>query len=501
MLVQAGHGGVPVKLMKLSTYDTLNGIELAGHGRLPFYHKPQVEEIKAAFLRLSDDESAWKRYIEEQTARASKITEFAKSCRIWTETIATSRALELRQMRQRRFEAITERLRRLGWGDELDKLVDHNYKDYRALKELSSVRLPKHLTDYGWETISDELVTFMQCVKDRRILEEREAILRKRFASLSSAVSEFYLQPQKTKETEYKPAAVDFAFMPEIRDIIEAPHTEELGPDNMEALRALLPALVDRWQADVRAQLTLLLKENITELPNGTILLHMAVAHFQCNVCSRLLQYPNVIAHACLRSYFHNVDLSDNDFYKGVICEATLSSPWSVARLRCPSTTLLAQIRKIIQVSGKDPDQAPREEMDDLDVRVCFADGEVSRKRSIMVWTAAVRLAYKHIQTGLPMDTKFWQIVTPEDYSVVRATEDDQLTAVAEGFKFRQYWCCSLCSNRTVYMRSAFVVGHHLRTQHAVDDSAFEENMYWHPDGVPAPFEPKIVHLGTDSSW
>lgn len=149
MLVQAGHGGVPVKLMKLSTYDTLNGIELAGHGRLPFYHKPQVEEIKAAFLRLSDDESAWKRYIEEQTARASKITEFAKLCRIWTETIATSRALELRQMRQRRFEAITERLRRLGWGDELDKLVDHNYKDYRALKELSSVRLPKHLTDYG----------------------------------------------------------------------------------------------------------------------------------------------------------------------------------------------------------------------------------------------------------------------------------------------------------------------------------------------------------------
>ncbi|KAF9804693.1 hypothetical protein IEO21_09282 [Rhodonia placenta] len=92
----------------------------------------------------------------------------------------------------------------------------------------------------------------------------------------------------------------DIITMPEIREIVHSSNDAALGSQSEEKVRALLPSLVDHWQTRAREELTRL-ASRWTKCAEGADVLSLAATHFVCSVCTKLLPYPEVLAHNCLR--------------------------------------------------------------------------------------------------------------------------------------------------------------------------------------------------------
>ncbi|KAI0928373.1 hypothetical protein AcW1_005636 [Taiwanofungus camphoratus] len=421
------------------------------------YHVPQISAFERRWADVEQDEEKSKRFIEEQTAVVKQIKEHADLCKAWAFEKANTRANELDDIRGKRLESIITRLRELGWDEDLNYI---QARKYYQLTTLPQVRVAKTLTDRGWVKIRDEVVACMESVKARRLAEEWKSILERRLDAFSSMMTSFYSEKRRTIADEMKPLFADFAFMPEIRNLIEAPRTTNITSDTFLAIRGQVPALIENWEVDVKERLAALITERI-DVAENVDPVDLAVAFFECRNCQAVLEYPDVVGHPCLRpNYYSYMNMSVAGIYDRVAFAMAGARKWSCSTLGVSNT--FQRVRSIVQACGKDPSSTTRQEMDDSDIRL-WQRNRVSHVgvKEITTWRAAAQL-----KNGCDDG---WDVVSEDEKKRAKELEAsyyEKYPDTVSRFIHQRRWCCSLCFDwrgRNCYLSS---IVNHLRAKY-----------------------------------
>ncbi|EED78889.1 predicted protein [Postia placenta Mad-698-R] len=169
-------------------------------------------------------------FSDTRKAQVAEVENHANLCRQWEKAKAASRAEEVKRLKRDRFQSALDRLRQLGWGDELDLLAP----EYKPLTRHEPLRVAHELTDRVWQNIGGGVVAILEDIRDERYRMKHTEILQKRLNALCNVIFNKYSNPPRTVETEYKPHMRDIITMPEIREIVNSSNNAALGSRNEE---------------------------------------------------------------------------------------------------------------------------------------------------------------------------------------------------------------------------------------------------------------------------
>ncbi|EED81346.1 predicted protein [Postia placenta Mad-698-R] len=102
-----------------------------------------VDQFVKSWKSLKGKPDAQLELINTRRSQAEEIQKHAILCRQWEKDRVASRAEELNQLKRDRFQSALDRLRQLGWGEELDRLAPL----YRPLSQYDPLRAAQKLTD------------------------------------------------------------------------------------------------------------------------------------------------------------------------------------------------------------------------------------------------------------------------------------------------------------------------------------------------------------------
>ncbi|KZT11467.1 uncharacterized protein LAESUDRAFT_692353 [Laetiporus sulphureus 93-53] len=487
----------------LSRAEMFNDISSTGRHRWRMYHKKQYEDIMQAWKQLSKDTSSWQIWVDNHRMRVKQIEEHAPLCKIWYEVKVASRAAELEQIRQDRLHSIVDKLRDMGWTEELNKLTS---RDFYPLSEHAHVRTSRPLTERGWQKISADLVAVMEDIKEQRLKEERREVFLRRMSRISSLVADDYMTPRRTAASEFNPTVVDLVLMPQMRAIIDVPgDTIVDNEETLNMIHQLLPSLIDEWQSDVKATLHNLMKQDFPDDGYGNPL-DLAIAYFNCAHCGKIYPYPQVIAHRCLRPAWAPYNEDPTGLYERAAFQTGRCRAFKSSRLGF--STVLPIARKIVELCGKNPSRTTMDEMDEMDIMLSCTNLSRPETRLVMSWRAAVQHEWSSSHDSA--DSRVWDVASEDGAAMVKevqARNNEELHAARER---KHLWCCSLCTdNWTARFLPVYVVQEHVRLKHSIEDPSVEDgDVYLHPDhellfSKPVLLLPESLPIGelTESEW
>ncbi len=332
--------------------------------------------------------------------KEARYDELEEIRRVRLETCAYTMSLaRAPQIHNDPFLRIVKKLRALGWGEELDIMAP---SDYWPFSKHALIRQSKPLTENGelwsfasasknlthfavWRTIEDKVIAVIEQTKRDRLRDERMDVMRKRFNGLKTALATFRNEAHR----EFFPNIRDIASCAEIQELIDVPTDVDVTLESFEALRPLVPGIVDRWKDAATSALKTLVRETYS-IPDGTDVMALAVClASKCQLCEELVSYPSVFSHWCygrMEGSFEEHDEADE--YNCFADALLFSSPWKISTVNI----LRGMFNSILAACGKTAARTTMEEMDKLDPRlVCDTRSSVGL-RGIMTWRAAVCL-------------------------------------------------------------------------------------------------------------
>ncbi|EIW53474.1 uncharacterized protein TRAVEDRAFT_74785 [Trametes versicolor FP-101664 SS1] len=427
-----------------------------------------------------------------------------QECRKLEEWLSGRRTAELRSVKDRRLESILDRLCKAGWGWELG-YMDHLEMDNFA--KLPSVRLPKPLTDAEWPRVMNAVQATLDKVREDVFATERQIELRVRHKDLQSAIQGHCVQFPRTAHMMLHPKPIDFAFRPKCRTILERSMIYSYGGENIP-FRRMTPGLVKRWNADVKKKLTRHLCQYLPPVPSGVDPLNLAIAIFTCSHCTgvsndtfqvnaraRIMRYPEVLCHQCLRIEDGDFPNPEDDLYTRIVTRPNFITnkykrneererltwrckPFSLDRLIDGPVAVahIERMRRVVSALGLDATRATTDELKAcggwLRCALCEPGGPEAPVKHVYDWVAA--FDHEHVHFGSRIDgggadrDRMWQRV---DQPEVLATVVEELEPVARNALLSDpgpYWCCSLCD----YESSIEWVDDHLEEVHNMEDAA-----------------------------
>jgi hypothetical protein len=277
----------------------------------------------------------------------------------------------------------------LGWAEELDK----NEK-LHPLTSHTLVRKPQELTDRIWSNIKLPLVEIMKELKEKRLVAERLATLKKRQLLVVSLLKTYTLEQPVTALI---PGPADVCNMDDFKAVIENPNYVEVTKETFKEAMDRLPQLIDDWRVAKDAELVCILNKQASgshlkesSPVDNRALLELATTSFRCRICSSTILYPRILVHSCT----HSLRLSwrDYDDSHSILCRNIDDEPWNFAgdRVSVDEQGKIAA-NLVVRSCGLDPSTTSASEMDDLDARFeCTVCSNVHLGRLVMGWTAAV---------------------------------------------------------------------------------------------------------------
>ncbi|KAG6834542.1 hypothetical protein H0H93_009058, partial [Arthromyces matolae] len=301
-------------------------------------------------------QSAQSSWLKTKLRERRQRIEHGRSVESWLEEQERIRSAEQNAIRERRHEAIKQKLNDLGWEKELKNV---------SIKDLPAVKQAKELTDHIWEKIKDEIIDALR--PERRRLEEavqldaqrrRKGILWQRLQDLRS---KYFHEKACPEEMFSKLASVDG-----ISELIKAPSSEQV-----EFSESLLLEKARAWIEQQHSELRSLMDASSTQAqlqrPHGIDPLILATTFFQLPPSRydlRLRVYPEALSDI---THVGHVKLifADQAFY---IAKATL------------------------EASGLDPATTTREIVDSDFFLECDECPRLSSgKRCLMAWETGIK--------------------------------------------------------------------------------------------------------------
>ncbi|KIK58608.1 hypothetical protein GYMLUDRAFT_86225 [Collybiopsis luxurians FD-317 M1] len=136
------------------------------------YFPPNVRALRHEYRSVRKGEIGLEDWILRKKKLFGQLMEHAAACSRWQKESHDLRAKDLQLTRSRRKGAIFEKLRDLGWGEEIHRLeTDGN----GVLSSHKDVRQSKDLTDKAWFRIQPRLVRVLEDARSQRLEEEHSA--------------------------------------------------------------------------------------------------------------------------------------------------------------------------------------------------------------------------------------------------------------------------------------------------------------------------------------
>ncbi|KAI0078194.1 hypothetical protein K474DRAFT_969502 [Panus rudis PR-1116 ss-1] len=463
------------------TADMFNHV--MGDRKRVLYHKPEVEGIWQTWTNLQGDDARQK-FMEERRAYVREISAHVKLCERWFIARRASRSGELQEMKQAKLQRLSD----LGWGEELEFMKPN----YFQIKEHNLFRQAKKINDRTWQEMKDPLVNVLKKVKKDRLIAERKKMYRTRLNLLVEVLKKNLNAKRDTSSDYCQPSFVDYAMMPEVRQVLEWPIQAENLPELINKLGPLIPHLSLQWQLHCDQRLSALAHAGTGTFPEADSgILYLATTFFDCTSCrKRGMRYPGVAGHECLRHRYYGFyrDEEVSYIYDDVVQCVDRCRPWSCECLTVSRSSQVA--RSIVRACGKDPDITTRADMLDLDPRLCCLSCSRPGALMVMTWLGAVEHA-RTVHNAIDLPEPRWVMVDEKMAKLVREIEELKSEQHFGEHCPKILWSCAHCittSNRNLAMAQAL---EHVRTAHGIaQPSGIKGDIYISadsPDFIPRP--------------
>ncbi|KAF9032486.1 hypothetical protein BDZ89DRAFT_1131343 [Hymenopellis radicata] len=486
------------------------------------------DETKLAMEKLSDPTD----FIAAKKAEQSAAKAHTRLCQEWMNLLRTKRAQELEDAKRTRFNQICDRLRTLGYGEELTFMteVQHN----TLLERLTAhhfVRQTRPLTDRIWANISGSLTTFMNTARTQRLAyRERLALSRK-------DVAVFYLRMLKEDE----PTSFSWVHLPyflsfppvkaiinraDYNDVCSHVFDEDLAPIKACAaelsvtLDVQLVSVIDRGRSgpplsmshvDIRARLQLatsgVICTKCSRLPADISVVDRDTSNERSTLAFHPLFYPETLVHSCalgtdpLDSGGVRSHPKDGDVVRIADCGRRQRTELRFELYqKHPVLTWLVEM--VVIVAGMDPTTATVTQMDKsaplFECQSCVADkkrfGPVV-KRLLYSWRKIVcHVLSEHIGIVFTSANHFAKHVTP-----VRKRDFSEEWVIQRTFSEAIRYHCKFCRDKPSEKLGGYTrmeLDDHFICAHDYElDDALEDEDYVKIFGAPEKPRHTIVHL------
>ncbi|KIP04622.1 hypothetical protein PHLGIDRAFT_188976 [Phlebiopsis gigantea 11061_1 CR5-6] len=375
------------------------------------FHWHRVDDPPAKYHRKYNalDDQGKQTHREQMHAFIKPIEQWASDCGNWQEEQAHKRVMELRDIRRNRLDAIVEKLRDLGWGDELNQA----FPTFFALRWHSSVNQSRPLTDRIWNNIRDDLVKLMESQRNSRLEQLRLRCLTQRCSTFQRVYRAWHAkQPKK----HVLPRAIDLMRRPEVRAVIEQDNEQFVADGDFEVFADNFADWSVEWKAECDEKLRGLIRASEAfkdNIPEDVDPLSLASVVFTCRGCSSYTSspkrikmpplYPTTLTHDCLYPQKHEYSIKDPFERAAVAASETISAHRNLNMRKhtfwsCDSLLLekrwSERMEKIITAFKKDPKSATMKEMDTVDdIRVCCFQCPMNTPlvQDVMNWRHAIK--------------------------------------------------------------------------------------------------------------
>ncbi|TRM61376.1 hypothetical protein BD626DRAFT_85728 [Schizophyllum amplum] len=347
---------------------------------------------KEVYSDMSSDRI--KRWKQDKEKAFAAVKQHAQLGEEWVARREADKREELNRRRDLRQQAIEKRLSDLGWAEEIAKLPAG------ALAKQKSVRTVAPLSDKGWLSIRDALVTFMQQQRDKRLADEKESALKARRNTLISVYPDFLCsKPFRA----ILPGVPDLETAPTVARLFrETPFDVEISASTfLSALAAIPPSFFTNWRARCEQELVARMQERMVENPVLRVALdidtftpdslRLAILVLR-GAGLKDLHYPRMFLSPYAQD--HNYKAWDaNDLY--------------------PDVEMILLARRAVELVGRDPRTTTVEDMEQLDPWYYYSDSAKDGRRTVFSWRYLLR------QWILARGAQL-ELLGPEDTNIAR---------------------------------------------------------------------------------
>ncbi|EIW87300.1 hypothetical protein CONPUDRAFT_161870 [Coniophora puteana RWD-64-598 SS2] len=473
------------------------------------------EAIVEVLQKLDREERA--KFRQEETARVQARTANAEELNKWLNKQSESRGRELASIREERQEAIEAKLEELGWKEEIDALPDFNHWEASAwcigmFEDHPHVKNAKPLTERIWANIKDDMIAYMEEMKQFRLKYERHMLVKGRQVLALQAYNKHQrANPISISSTNFWPGGADFLVWDRVKAIIEQPTSDALTENDFSgALSEVYPWMQDWCHTRIHQLMytdPLYAKDLVTA---GDRALQLATAVFMCTNTdgrhthkfsyedvkdsSELMWYPEYLHHRCNRTrmlryeeYYKHEDIV---LGKGYYCN-TVQRPWSAEYLQ-PAEKARKIVTSLLKICGLSVATTTAEYMDQCDVRFLCVKcnyGRCDGEREVTAWTWRDAISHSFVKHFGSASLE-WEVLSYADTDKLRLSErplkerEDQAKA----------WQCARCHDlpSEPWNMTKQEVIDHLDIQHAAIPEDVEEivDFVRAPDAPPALAKP-----------
>ncbi|KAF8810052.1 hypothetical protein BYT27DRAFT_7186905 [Phlegmacium glaucopus] len=355
------------------------------------------EEYKA--LQTTSDKADW---VTQKIEERKSINAHAKLCEKWVESVKQAEEMEKTALIDHRKATIMERVKTLGWADELSKMgpYDHGLEKDPFIERTCQ----KEITDRVLPHVDIFINTFMEATKARRLRKERDTILQQRLPILrkiyDTCVSTYPVN-------SIIPSCADVYYDPFVQNLVTTPPLNATFTDeDLAAVGTAFPDIVLRWRKQTEEKLLNMINQGYDIQNADESILQLATTVFSCRHCANEpLTYPRVLIHHCATdrpSYHDSLDEDLPQIRRFLHC-----SNWNLGNIITFETKEIAALTEVINLCGLDPKSATAEDLDKQNaIFECLTCNDVRKGRYTLSWLgvfAHQRYHSQPVQTELTL--------------------------------------------------------------------------------------------------
>lgn len=259
----------------------------------------------------------------------------------------------------------------------------------------------------------------LKSTREKRLNSEYRRTIWTRFKILERAIQAHYVTLPRNVRMDCRPRYIDLALTPECRAIIDVPMSQAV---TIEDLAAVVPALVQTWESDIRKALTEHLLPHLGDIAEDVDPLELAVSFFGSNNGSctgpiSIMRYPAILKHRCNRTedcyrsgWYTKEEFLKEDLYTRttktlgtyvVDSESEILAHRENVRTRVPFHMggwgpggAVARMQRLVSAMGLDPARATFEELERCDMWLRCTTCETEDPNNAIFahsWNSAVR--------------------------------------------------------------------------------------------------------------
>ncbi|PPQ99540.1 hypothetical protein CVT24_005330 [Panaeolus cyanescens] len=405
------------------------------------YLQSEQDAVCAEYEKLETDDERLQ-FIAKKKAHVQKIKEHVLLCREWEKKQSSHREHELQTLRDERLSAIKEKLKELGWEQDLNGIRNPD-----SLAKHKLVNKPQRLTERIWSNIKSEVIAYMEKMREKRLNRERAALIVQRKEMAAEAWCTY--KASHVHDRQLLPNPVELCAFQPVADIINQDSDSNVTSESFQSLFPQFDEFASQWRRSVHTLFYEQLKKPIAvdddfdvgyydddyggwsddfddwtfgsrkvrteaspvaHMSNQEIEHHVALARtvFSCTKCDKKarsddwtsswfpifsdgisnrhnpLFYPQVLGHDCCDSRFRGWTDEEEDFFNMYTSSAPRFLPllqnWSPECLVIDADMSNLARCMLSIVDGIDPLTVSVKDMDNLNIRfTCLQTGCVQK--------------------------------------------------------------------------------------------------------------------------